>query len=260
MPELPEVETQRRYVDANSLHQRISEIEVNDPEILDGTSEREMTDSLEGERFLSSKRHGKYLFIELSNGPWAMFHFGMTGRFLYFKGIKEVDYDRFKITFGNDYRLVFICPRKLGKIGIVDSVRSFVSRKGLGPDALDLDRESFLSAFEGRRAMIKSALMNQKIVAGIGNVYSDEILFQTGIHPETKVNELPREGMEEIYSVTMDILKKAIDLRTDWQKLPDDYIITHRSKGESCPICGEPLRRTKVSGRSAYYCPNRQKK
>lgn len=260
MPELPEVEIQKRYADATSLHQGIATAEVHAPEVLDGVSEQTLVGSLEGEEFLSTARHGKYLFLELSDGKWTMFHFGMTGRFSYFKGSEDVDYDRFNIRFQDGHHLAFLCPRKLGKIGLADSVSTFVSEKGLGPDALSLGPDRFLQLFDGRRAMIKSALMNQRIVAGIGNVYSDEILFQTGIYPKTKVSDLRRKDMEEIYDAMEEILGKAIALQTDWQRLPDDYLITHRSEGEPCPVCGAPIKRTRVSGRSAYYCPNRQKK
>lgn len=109
--------------------------------------------------------------------------------------------------------------------------------------------------------MIKSALMNQKIVAGIGNVYSDEILFQARLHPKSKVPDLKDKDWNKIYDAMNDVLKTAIDCSVDKTKMPDHFILSNRKEGADCPKgCGDTIHKLDVSGRSALYCPDCQKK
>jgi formamidopyrimidine-DNA glycosylase len=187
----------------------------------------------------------------------------MTGQLKYFKVMeKEPEYDRLLITFANGYHLAYDAMRKLGEVQLLDDVGQFVADHELGPDALspDLDAETFVEKFSGRRGMIKPALMNQTIIAGLGNVYSDEILFQVGVHPRTKVDDLDTKQLKEIYQTMKEVLHTAIENQADPERFPDSYITQQRHKGGRCPVCGEELQSVKVSGRTAYYCPNRQKK
>jgi formamidopyrimidine-DNA glycosylase len=263
MPELPDVETFRRYLDATSLHQEIEKVEVRSRQILEGVSAQELKDGLEGRTFESTRRHGKYLFVELDDANWLVLHFGMTGHLKYFKDMeKDPPYDRLLITFANGYHLAYDAQRKLGEVALTEDVEEFIEEKGWGPDALksSFDLAAFKEALAGRRGMAKSTLMNQHIVAGIGNVYSDEILFQMGIHPRTKVNQLDGETLEELFHTMKEVLQKAIDRQADADQFPDDYITPHRYDDGECPRCGGEIERVKVSGRSAYYCPDCQGK
>ena len=108
--------------------------------------------------------------------------------------------------------------------------------------------------------MVKTTLMDQSKIAGIGNVYSDEILFQAKIYPRTQCDHLGEDQIEELYHTMKDVLQTAIDRQADPEQFPQDFITPHRHKGGHCPICGETLKRVRVGSRHAYYCPNRQEK
>lgn len=261
MPELPDVETMRRYFDATALHQRIDAVDVNSEPILEDVTARRLEKELEGDEFEGTKRHGKYLFADLSHHSWLVLHFGMTGGLKYFKDMDmEPEYDRLLISFVNDYHLAYEAQRKLGLVSLTESIDAWVAKKKLGPDVMrsDFDLAAFKDALVNRRGMIKPALMNQQIMAGIGNVYSDEILYQQGIHPRTKVSDMDEETLDELFQTMNDVLSTAIDHQAKPDQLPEDYIIPHRHKDGHCPRCGASVERVRVSGRTAYYCPNRQ--
>ena len=269
MPELPDVETMRRYLQATSLHQQIANVEVRaaellpDGEVIDQTTVGMLKETLVGHAFASTSRHGKYLFVGLEGDveDILVLHFGMSGELSYFKDMEdEPEYDRVRIHFSNGYHLAYEAVRKLGEVAVVDDMERFVAEKDLGPDALDpaFDLAAFKDVISGRRMMAKSLLMDQQSLAGIGNVYSDEILFQAGIHPRTKVNALDEETVERLFHAMKDVLQTAIDYQSSPEAYPDSFITSHRHEDGTCPRCGTDLRRVKVSSRSAYYCPNRQ--
>jgi len=261
MPELPDVEAFKRYMDATSLHKTIEGVEVKSSLILGNASARELQARLTGHKFQSTRRYGKYLFVRVDDGFWFILHFGMSGRLKYFKNIdKDPPHDRLLISFANGFHLAYDCQRKLGKVGITEEVESFIREKDLGPDVLELDFTTLKEILEGRRGTVKYTLMNQHIIAGIGNIYSDEILFQAGVHPTTKINKLKKKMLKKLFEEMKKVLQTAIDCQTDPEKLPEYYLLQHRSKGGRCPRCHSDLERIKVSGRTAYYCPKHQKK
>lgn len=260
MPELPEVETFRSYLESTSLRQVIERVVLPSPEILEGISAPQLRSRLEGRCFQSTRRHGKHLLAQLDKGGWLALHFGMTGYLQHFERTKETPaHVRLMVDFANGSHLAFGCQRKLCRLSLADREEDFLATKGLGPDALDPDFDfaAFGRALEGRRTMAKSALMNQKLMAGIGNLYSDEILFQAGVHPQTRVAQLDEEALRRIFRAMKEVLRTAVDLQADFGKFPGHYLIPHRRKGGECPEGGE-LRRTKVSGRTSYYCPRCQ--
>jgi formamidopyrimidine-DNA glycosylase len=259
MPELPDVETFKRYVDSTALHTPITEVKIKSAAILDGDPDQ-FKHTVEDLSFHDTKRHGKYLFVDIEES-WICFHFGMTGYFRYYKtGENDLTHDRLLFTFSNEYHLAYVCMRKFGTVTLTPDMQSFIENKSLGPDSLHLDFSSFSSILEGRRGYIKPTLMNQHILAGIGNIYSDEILFQAGIHPQTTVNRLNEGQLHIIWEKMQEILKTAIDCQADPQRLPNSYLIPHRHKGGKCPKGPHDLERITVSGRTAYFCPHHQKK
>ncbi len=261
MPELPDVQVFKQYLDATALHQKIQDVEVHSERILEEISSQRLATELKARSLESVRRHGKYLLVQLDDGRWLVLHFGMTGELKYFKDLeREPEYDQVLIAFANGYHLAYIAPRKLGEIELVDEAEAFVAAKDLGPDVLggDFDLDTFTDLLSGRRGMIKSALMDQQLMAGIGNVYSDEILFQEGIHPRTAVKDLAGDALASLYATMNEVLHTAIDRGADPDEYPDSYLTPHRHQGGTCPRCGEELQRVKVAGRSAYFCPNRQ--
>jgi formamidopyrimidine-DNA glycosylase len=264
MPELPDVEIFKQYLDATSLHQKVATVDIKDRGMLKGVSAKKLKQQIQDRRFTSSRRHGKYLFAALDNGGWLLLHFGMTGFLKYFKDPeKQPGHVRLRIRFANGYHLAYDCQRKLGEIGLTKDPGEFIDAKGLGPDALapDLDLGSFKKILSRSRGSIKGALMNQNMLAGIGNVYADEILFQTGVHPKTKANELKEQTLAGLYRIMRtEVLPTAIKCRADPSQLPPDYIIPRRGKDAHCPKCDSALQQISASGRTTYLCPECQPK
>ena len=260
MPELPEVQIFKEYLDSTSLHKRIQDIEVKSKQILQDITENDLSAKLKGEEFLSSQRHGKYLFASVSGKFWLVFHFGMTGDLIYFKELNEEPaHDRLLITFKNGYHLAFDNQRKFGKIIVTPTVDEFVSNKKLGKDALQIDLPDFTEAMKKKRGSVKSVLMDQHTIAGIGNLYSDEILFQTGVHPKKRVSELDEKTLKDLHSNIRRVLKTAIENQADPKHFPKDYLLHNRVKGAPCSGCDGKIETITVSGRTAYFCPNCQK-
>lgn len=184
----------------------------------------------------------------------------MTGDLKYYQiPEKQSEYDLVSFDFKNGYHLAYIMTRKLGEVRLIDDVESFIKRKDLGPDVWGLDYEDFRQALEGRSGMIKSTLMNQSILAGIGNVYSDEILFQAGVYPRKPVNELDEDILEEVYRCMNAVLETSVEHKAVPDRFPDTYLTPLRGEeGAQCPRCSGSIERIEVSGRSGYYCPNCQ--
>lgn len=264
MPELPDVEVFKRYVDSTSLHKRITGVDVSDSYVIKNIDKESFRKNLEGQILERTHRHGKYLFLKLSGCNELLVHFGMTGFPKYFKKEEsKPEHGRLQLTFDNGYHLAYSSQRKLGEVRIVEDYQVYIDDMGVGADALDkdLDRQTFVRAFNGRSGMIKSALMNQEIIAGIGNVYSDEILFHAGLHPESKASALSENDWEEIYNSMRDVMKTAIDCNVDKDRFPGRFILPNRGEGVDCPKgCSGKLRTPTVSGRTACYCPKCQKK
>jgi formamidopyrimidine-DNA glycosylase len=196
MPELPDVEVQRRYLESTSLHQPVAEVHVDHEKVLKGTTPQQLGAVLHGKSFESARRHGKHLFAVIEGGPVLHLHFGMTGFLKYQHGSKAAtDHPRARFVFENGYTLTYDNQRLFGEVSVVVGIDQFVRDRDLGPDALAVDREIFVERIGSRRGMIKSTLMNQEVVAGIGNVYSDEILFQAGIHPETPTEDFGDDAL-----------------------------------------------------------------
>jgi formamidopyrimidine-DNA glycosylase len=261
MPELPDVEIFREYFMATALHQRIRGVEIRSPELLEGISEKRLKQKISGQAFSSATRHGKYLFAEVGMGCLVL-HFGMTGFLKYFKNTASApEYSRLLVEFANGYRLTYNCRRKLGRIGWTADREQFVKGKGLGPDPLnaEFNETAFQQLLEKRRGSIKGLLMNQQVLAGIGNIYSDEILFQAGIHPKRKVPELQDTEKKKIYDCLKEVLQIAIKRRVGKKGWPEKWLLPHRKPGKKCPHCGGEIRRLKVAGRSAYFCREHQR-
>ena len=254
MPELPEVEVFKKYVDATSLNEKIKKVEVHSGKILRNISIEKLRKSLEGRSLKSTKRHGKYLFANLSDGNWLLFHFGMTGYLKYSRNENNLPYSRLIISFTNGSKLVYIDQRLFGQVGLVKDVERYIKSKKLGPDALELDMPTFKNILLKAKGSVKSTFMNQKLIAGVGNIYADEILFQSRIHPMKKVEQLDQEKTRTLFQKMKKVLQTAIKHWADYEQFPDSYLIKRRSKKGRCPRCGRPLKQIKITGRTTYFC------
>ncbi len=262
MPELPDVAGFRRYLDATSLHQRIASTSCRDARFVKGLSLQALQRRLKDAELAATRRWGKWLFAPLSTAGALVLHFGMTGALDYAAGDDEPDHARLVLHFANGRRLAIISQRMIGQVSWTEDVDAFAADHDLGPDALDdgLDRSDFITRLRGRRGAVKPALMNQAVVAGIGNVYADEILFQAKLHPATAVDDLDDDRLGGLYTVMRRVLHTAARKGGDGERAPRRWLLRRRGAGETCPRCGGPLETVKVGGRTAWLCPRCQRK
>jgi formamidopyrimidine-DNA glycosylase len=261
MPELPDVETFRRTLDGVAVGRRVESVSVMDDRILDDVSVSTLRRRLRAHRLERSRRHGKYLFAELDDGRALVMHFGMTGLLARYDDPEQrQEHDRVLLGLDDGAYLAFRCQRLFGRVGVTDDAAAFIRDRNLGPDALDVDRDEFLRLLDERRGTVKGALMDQSLVAGIGNVYSDEILFQARIHPRTSIKELEEKERAHLYEVMREVLETAIEVHADPDRMPKNWLTPRRHMDADCPRCGGTLRRLEISGRHSYACRRCQKR
>ena len=259
MPELPDVEVFREYFNSTALHQKIVEIRVEHNKVLEAISGRRLKDALSGRSFETTDRRGKYLFAQTDDDVVLVLHFGMTGYLLYAKSPgPEDEHIRVLFSFENDYNLGYVCQRLLGKVAVTDSVKDFVASRQLGPDALDISLEDFKQVLKDARGSLKSTLMNQSRLAGLGNVYTDEVLFHARLHPATTAGDLSESDLKKLHRNMQKVLNKTIEKQADPAGMPRSYMLPHRGRDGSCPRCKRNLETMKVSGRKTYFCPKCQ--
>jgi formamidopyrimidine-DNA glycosylase len=187
-------------------------------------------------------------------------HFGMTGDLLYYKqDTSKPKVYILLIKFENGNNLLFSDWRKFGMIALTESPYDFMAKRKYGKDALLITLEEFIDTFKKLKTSIKTALIDQHHVAGVGNEFSDEILFQATIHPESKANKLRYEILEEIYNQMQKILKEAVFQNADRKKLKHYFFLGNRKEGLTCPRCGGETSIKTIGGRSSYFCPTCQK-
>jgi formamidopyrimidine-DNA glycosylase len=261
MPELPEVETFKRYLDATSLLQRITRVEVRDAIVLQGVSARELSRRLKSHRFGNSRRHGKHLFVRTDDELWLRLHFGMTGSLHYLNGHEQASKTaRVLFHFAENSQLAFDDQRKFGEIGLISNVDEFLRKRGIGPDALDISFSQFESILRTHRGAVKAILLNQKLIAGIGNLYADEILFRAKMRPATEAGRLSNQDMARLFRATRYVLEKAIALKADADFIPKSWLLRHRGKQGKCPRCDRKLKSATIGGRTSWFCARCQKR
>ncbi len=253
MPELPEVNTFQRYFDQTSLRQRIAQVEVHDEKIIRNMSGATFAEKLAGRTFIGSYRQGKYLFGDLDNGHSVLLHFGMTGDLRYYSDDTDrPKHERFAFRFDNGFRLGFDDPRKFAKIRYLENRNMYIAEIRLGTDALRLSEHDFLNLTEGKKGNLKSFLLNQSNLAGIGNLYADEICFQTRVHPASAVGKIPEALRREIFRKMQEVLTFAIEKEAYYKNYPDDWLWKWRKDGATAPN-GAPIQSAKIAGRTTYF-------
>ena len=263
MPELPEVETIRRILDPELSGLRISRIRISSPSVIAYPSPEEFSRRLEGQALTGASRRGKYLILGTGSGDRVIIHLRMTGCLLL--GPSPVPAEKHT-------HAVFI--RRFGRLWLIGCGEDdrFTGIAKLGPEPFDpIVSGGYLSGRLGRsRRAIKECLMDQSVIAGIGNIYSDEILFRAKIAPGTEAIGITKEEWAALASIIPEWLsffveKNAISLedhaRTkgrEYRNTP--YLQVYGHAGEPCPVCGTELARTVIGGRSSVYCPSCQKR
>jgi formamidopyrimidine-DNA glycosylase len=258
MPELPDVEAFRRHLDATGLHRRVERVQVHDAAALRAVGRQRVHRALAGHQLQRTYRHGKHMFAAVSGGGWLVMHFGMTGRLEHADGDRRPRHTRLAVHFDDGSSLAFVDQRKLGFVSLTSEVGDFVSAERLGPDALDLSLADLRGLLHRRSGSVKSALMNQTAVAGIGNVYSDEICFHARLDPRTPVSGLDDAAVRRLHRQLGRVLRTAADRGADPTRVPRGWLLPNREDGAACPRGNGEVRKISMSGRGAFYCPSCQ--
>jgi formamidopyrimidine-DNA glycosylase len=253
MPELPEVHHFQQYFNRHALKRRISEVQVHDGKILRNISAEDFAQRLMGHCFTSSYRRGKYLFAQLDHGPWLQLHFGMTGDLrAYGDPADKPRFERFAWHFEDSSWLGYDCSRKFSRICWVENLEAWIAELGLGEDALSISERDFLALFR-RHTGIKALLLNQKALAGVGNLYADEILFQTRVHPSSRASAIPPERQKAIYQAVRSILSAACERLAYYKDYPEDWFWQWRQAGAPGPEGQGTILRATIAGRTTYW-------
>ncbi len=268
MPELPEVETYRRFIDEIAVGQTIAAVQVNDAHVL-ALPEEELRAGLSGRIISGTARLGKNCFLELDNGRVLVLHFGMTGDIGAYRD--EADAPRFtRVALhlaDSGLKLAFIDPRKFGRIRLADSIAAHQQAKKLGPDALAISAAELQQRLGQRKPAIKPLLLDQGITAGLGNWIVDEVLFQARIHPERPAHTLLAADFAALHEAIQLVLTTAIRHEANYRHFPASFLIHAREWDEAahaapgseahkfCPRHTDTaIDKYYVGGRATYVC------
>jgi len=269
VPELPEVETIARGLSRLIAGRTITRVQIHTPGTIKGPA-RDFTRLIEGKTIASVGRRGKLLLIRL-NGPTLVIHLKMTGRLWVSPGTeKPTKHTRLALVLDNGDRLNFEDMRKFGYCLAVGDLNScdWTFYRDLGPEPLDIGEDEFVRLFTGRKTKIKSLLLDQRVVAGIGNIYADEALFRAKIRPDARASEIPPDRLTALCRAIKKVLTEAIAAGgSSFRDYRDAYgamgafqnkFSVYGKAGQPCPGCGQTLARMKVAGRTSTFCPRCQ--
>lgn len=271
MPELPEVENIVRDLQPKLCGKLIKEVEVVHHGIIAG-QKNSFSRLLRNKKIKGLSRKGKCIVFDLSNGYELSIHLGMTGQLLYRQKGRAIDRHIRMIFYLNDnlHELRFADMRRFGWVSLRkpgENKNTYLDN--LGPDALALDLKGFKTCLSNRTGTVKGLLLNQHIISGLGNIYTDESLYRAGIHPQKKVSTFTEQEIKRLHKVIRQVLEKAIvcgGSTVSAYRLPDgkkgEFQRQHKvyqRQGRSCPQCKTPIVRIRVAGRGTYFCPKCQK-
>jgi len=265
VPELPEVESQRRRVQRWLKGRRIAEVSVfADPVVYAGQSARTVSSALRGRRVRAVGRRGKHLWLELDRRPWVAFHFGMTGWFSFYRRAEERPrYWKIEIVADDGRRLAYTDPRRFGRIRVQDDPPHEPPVALLGFDPLEgLPPARELAAHLARRkAPLKAVLLDQSLFAGVGNWIADEVLYQARLSPRRPAASLTRAEVRRLRDRLHDIIARAVDVNADSDRFPRSWLF-HVRWGRRVGITtarAEAIIHETIGGRTTAWVPSRQK-
>jgi len=258
VPELPDVEAYRRFFLRHAAGRRVLQVVVPDPTIVRNATPAALDDALRGRRFAEPERHGKWL-LAWTDGPALLLHFGMTGDLIWSGDEPERHrHDRVILVLDRG-ELRYRNMRKLGGAWLAhDREEELAITGGLGPDALTVTKREFLERLGRRRGGVKALLMDQRFVAGVGNLVADEVLWQARLHPRRRVESLADEERGRLYRTMHSVLKEMV-AKFDYVPRKRGWLSHVRGRpGAVCPRCGTPLERITAAGRTTWFCPTDQ--
>jgi formamidopyrimidine-DNA glycosylase len=273
MPELPEVETVRRQLEPAVVGRRISFARVLDERWSRPEPAAAVEAALEGRTIQAARRRGKYLILDLDTGLHLVMHLRMTGNLSLHRDEPERDTRHLRAVLGLDdgTEVWFTDARRFGHGEVIPAAELepyFASRLGVEPLSGDLTPEELGRRAAGRTAPLKSFLLNQAHVAGVGNIYADEALFRARLHPLSPAGSMRPEHCEDLVEGVVEALEAGLanggssiddyrDTRGEAGSMQDEFLV-HTREGEPCQRCGTEIRRIVVGGRSTYFCPGCQ--
>lgn len=273
MPELPEVENVKNSLKKQILNKTIKKVEILYPNIIEYPTTNEFKKQIINQKINDIKRRGKWLMFELDN-YYLLSHLRMEGKYLIRKTNDEIKkHEHIIFTFDDDTELRYQDVRKFGKMHLIKkeeiNTRKPISELGLEPWSKELTEEYLKSKYSTKKLPIKTVLLDQSIIVGIGNIYADEILFLSKINPLKKANELKNKELKNIIEFTKKILDQAIinggtTIRTFTSSegvhgRNQDNLLVHNREFEKCINCNTIIKKIKVNGRGTYYCEKCQK-
>jgi formamidopyrimidine-DNA glycosylase len=273
MPELPEVETIRRQLEPELTGRRIASAEVFDERWTRPVPPPEVERELAGRVIESVERRGKYLLLRLEGERTLAMHLRMTGNLLLDDGGTERPYLRARLRLERGGDLLFTDPRRFGHAIVLRDAELheyFAARLGVEPLSESLTAAELCRVAAGRRAPLKSFLLNQLGVAGIGNIYADEALHRAELHPLSPAGSMKPDDCERLRQGIVDALEAGLasggasvddyrDARGEQGTMQDEFLV-HTREGKPCPRCGAEIQRIVVGGRSTYFCPSCQRR
>ena len=273
MPELPEVETVKETLKLKLIGKKIKDIKVYYDGIIAYPEVKEFSKQIKNLPIKDIKRRGKWLMFDLDN-YYLLSHLRMEGKYFFKNKEDKLDnHEHVVFTLDDDEELRYRDTRKFGKMYLIkkEDINSIGPIKDLGLEPWDdsLTKEYLRSKYKNKKLPIKTVLLDQSIIVGIGNIYADEILFLSKLNPLTRCCDLDDTALENIIKYTKEVLEKAIKLggttiRTYTSvdgvhgKFQNELLIHGKNKGV-CPTCGQPIEKIRVGGRGTYYCTNCQK-
>jgi len=274
MPELPEVEVMRRDLEREVVGKKVKAVEADGMRsIRRHHNRKQFAARLVGKRITGVERRGKYILLRLDGGEVLVVHLGMSGQLLRAKGARDAKtkHTHVVITFTQGGQLRFVDPRTFGEMFVteLDTVEKQVTELthlGLDPLETAMSWEVFGRMVADKHQKLKPLLMDQKFLSGIGNVYSDEILFGAGLRGDRMSDSLSAQEVRRLYRAMVEILQDAVKYRgsslADMQYVdlfgkPGEFQLHHNvyaREGESCRRCRRPIVRERYGGRSTFYC------
>jgi len=285
MPELPEVETIRQDLRKKILHKKIKNVIVTQKARMN-MNHPDFVKSLKNKEFVEIDRIGKLIIFVLSKNIYLLVHLKMTGQLIYERGRQMIGgghsdnqmpvnlpdkFTRATFEFADGGKLYFNDMRRFGYLKIVNEKELQIEKAkyGIEPLQTNFTLANFKQALQNRKTSIKAVLLNQKLIAGVGNIYADESCFIAGVKPSTRVNKLTSIQVKELYKAIEKIIKQAIEKRgTTFNHFRDSdgnkgnfvkYLKVYGRAGEKCKKCGSILKSLRVAGRGTVYCINCQK-
>lgn len=262
MPELADVEGFKKVLDSHAVGTPVRDVTIYDASVLHDTSARTFEKALQGDAFETPQRYGKWLIAPLQrNGPTAapavLFHFGMTGQLVWITD-EQQRHRHDRVIFGFDGgELCYRDLRKLKGLRLTDADPVSSLLDDLGPDAAQITKPDFTGRFSGLAKQVKSALTDQELIAGLGNLMADEICWRARVHPQQRVNTLTDAALRELHTKMRSVVRSAS--RAGCVPGRPSWLTGHRDDDPGqCPRCGADLEHGRVNGRGTVWCPHCQ--